>query len=407
MMTKDNPTRKFNFILNIFLRLTLIPYLILKYRIRSGNAKLFRTLKPPFLLIPNHVGMFDPPMVNAFVPYRIHFVMADTNLRTRLGQWAFGKLCRVIPKTKAVSDSSTVRRMIALARKKRVVCIFAEGRSSWDGVTHEIFFSTSKLIKILKVPVVVPLIQGGYLTHPRWGTSVRPGRMVIRYQKLFDGPELRKMTPEAIHDRLQKAMWNDDYEYQRRTGLRFKSKKGAEYLERVLYACPACYAVEKMRSEGNRFFCTACGFENEWTPEGYLRPLNRPDQPVRSMTDWVRWQNGFCGEMISKLKKEKSIEPVFSDEGVILKKGRKMEPLETVTAGKMVLYLDRFCLIGEDEERVFPIERTDGIQVLLANQFEFYFGGAVYKFEFSNPRCSGFKYMNAIQKIAPQKTELE
>jgi len=406
-MTKDNPTRKFNPLLYLLVRVTLVPYLILKYRIRSKNAKLFKTLKPPFLLIPNHVSMFDPPMVNIFVPHRVHFVAADTNLRTPIGKWALEKMCRVIPKTKAVSDSSTVRRMIALARKKRVICIFAEGRSTWDGVTHGIFFSTSKLIKILKVPVVVPLIRGGYLTHPRWGSSVRPGRMVIEYTKIFDRPELKKMTPEAIHERLNQAMWNDDYAYQRETGLRFNSKKGAEYLERVLYACPVCEATGKLRSEGNRFICTACGFENRWTPEGYLEPVNRPDQPTRKMPDWFQWQNEFCGRMIQKMIDKKSKDPIFTDEDVTLKRGLKMQPLENVTRGRMVLYLDRFCLTSEHEEHVFPINETHGIQVLLGNKFEFYFGSAVYKFEFSNPRCSGFKYMNAIQKIAPHKTELE
>ena len=252
-MAKDESTRKFNAAFNILLRGTIVPFLILKYRIKAENKKLFKTVKPPFLLIPNHVTMFDPAMVNSFVYSRVHFVMSDASLRTKIGRWAYLKMCRVIPKTKAVSDSSTARQMITLARKNRVICVFAEGRATWDGVTHDIFFSTSKLIKILKIPVVVPLISGGYLSRPRWATSVRPGRMVIHYKKIFDGPELKNMTPEQIHEKLQAAMWNDDYEYHRRTGQTFKTKKGAEYLERLLYVNEIVGA-----------FVLACGFPPRW-----------------------------------------------------------------------------------------------------------------------------------------------
>ena len=68
---------------------------------------------------------------------------------------------------------------------------------------------------------------------------------------------------------------------------------------------------------------------------------------------------------------------------------------------------DRFILSNSSEERLFPIDKIEGVQVLLANKFEFYYEGSLYKFEFSNTRCSGYKYMCAIQKIAPEKTELQ
>jgi 1-acyl-sn-glycerol-3-phosphate acyltransferase len=409
MMARQDSTRKFNLFFYVLLKSTLIPYLILKYRIKSENKKLFKRLKPPFVLIPNHVSMFDPPMVGAFVPHRVHFVMSDANLRTKIGKWAYIKMCRVIPKTKAVSDASTVRQIFNLIRKNRVICIFAEGRSTWDGVTHDIFFSTSKLLKILKVPVVVPLIRGGYLTHPRWGTSVRPGRMVIHYKKVFDGPELSDMTPEDIHNRLIAEIWNDDYLYQKETGATFKTKKGAEYLERVLFACPGCEQKETLHSQGNRLFCSACGAEHEWTPEGYLKPVNQPELPTRTMTEWVHWQHEFCERNIRLLQQDNRIDkPIFSDEQVTLKLGYKLEPLKELMHGTMQLFIDRFVFSADNgEEQVFPITQVEGVQVLLANQFEFYFQGSLYKFDFSNPRASGYKYMCAIQKIAPEKTELE
>ncbi len=407
-MANQSDTRPFNLLLYILSRLTIIPYVVFRYRIKNETRKIFKNVKPPFILIPNHVSMLDPVIVNSFIPHRIHFVMSDANLRTRLARWVYLKGCRVIPKTKAVSDTQTVRRIIRLIRKNRVICVFPEGRSSWDGVSHDIFFSTAKLLKILKIPVIVPLIQGGYLTHPRWGTSVRPGKMVIHYKKIFDGPELEHMYPENIHHRLLKELWNDDYDYQLRNHVNFKTRKGAEYLERLLFVCPVCKSKQTMHSEGNRFFCSMCQFETRWTPEGYLKPAAESDEPVRSITQWAQWQNRFCERQVHKMIQTGDANAIFSDKGVTLFVGFKDMPLNEVMRGTLELYTNRFVIKDEQRKQVeFPIQNIDGVQVLLANRFEFYFNGSLYKFEFSNPRTSGFKYMWAIQKIAPEKAELE
>lgn len=406
-MSKEKSTRKFNLLTFILARITFIPYLALRYRVSGKNKNLLKKLKPPYLLIPNHVSMFDPPMVNIFLLRRVHFVMSDANMRTKLGRWVYGRLCNVIPKTKAMSDSSTVRKIVQLVRKKRIICIFAEGRSSWDGVTHDIFFSTAKLIKILKIPVVVPLISGGYLSQPRWATSMRRGKIIINYKKIFDGPELAKMTAQQIHVNLVDELWHDDYEFQRKSGQKYKTKKGAEYLERLLFICPECRGKATLRSEGNRFFCTRCGFETLWTSEGLLKPTREGKHPVRSVTGWTRWQNAICEREIKQMANRADETPIFMDDDVILQVGHKLQPLKTVARGKMALYLDRFSIFTDNGKEIhFPLEKVEGVQVLLANKFEFYFDGALYKFKFTDPRTSGYKYMCAVQKLAPEKTEL-
>jgi 1-acyl-sn-glycerol-3-phosphate acyltransferase len=407
-MANKETTRKLSAWLFTLAHLTILPYLNIKYRIRGKNKKIFKTVKPPFVLLPNHVSMFDPPMVNIFVPFRIHFVMSDANLRSKFGKWVFGKHCNVISKTKVISDSSAVRKIVQLARKKRVICIFPEGRSSWDGVTHDIYFSTSKLLKVLKIPVIVPLIRGGYLTQPRWATSVRPGKMHIEYKKVFDGPELGRMTPHEIHKKLVDELWHDDYHFQRTTGQKYHTKRGAEYLERLLFICPECHSKTTLHSDGNTFLCTSCGFETLYTPEGLLKPVESGKHPDRTITDWVNWQNAFFEKTIREMAYQKSIDPIFVDKEITLLTGERLEPLKIVTEGTMALYLDRFTITDNNGRIInFPIEKIEGVQVLLSNKFEFYFQDAVYKFQFKDPRTSGYKYMCAIQKIAPEKTELE
>ena len=232
--------------------------------------------------------------------------------------------------------------------------------------------------------------------------------MQIEYKKIFDGAELGRMTPREIHKKLLDELWHDDYEYQRMTGKKFKSKKGAEYLERLLFICPDCHKTTTLRSEGNRFFCTACGFETLYSAEGQLKPVEEGKHPVRTITGWLKWQNAFCERMIREMIETNSSEPIFNDRDVTLMIGQNLDPLKFAAQGSLTLYINRFVVAGEDgKEITCPIENVEGVQVLLANIFEFYFKGAVYNFKFKNPRTSGYKYICAIQKIAPEKTELE
>ena len=49
------------------------------------------------------------------------------------------------------------------------------------------------------------------------------------------------------------------------SGVRFKSNKKAEFIERALYLCPVCGAISSFRSEKNRFRCEKCGLQAEYT----------------------------------------------------------------------------------------------------------------------------------------------
>ena len=400
--------KKFNPVLWFIAYITIAQGLRFLYNIKAKNKKLFKKVKPPFMLVGNHVTFWDPPIVNSFIKRRIHFVMSDANLRNPLARWLFIKMAAVIPKTKARSDSSTVRQMIYLAKDKRTICVFPEGRSTWDGQTHEIFFATSKLIKSLKIPVIVALTRGGYLTRPRWSRSPHRGKMLVEYNQLFEKQELDFLSAEEINKKLQNALWNDDYEYQESTGIKFKCKHRAEYLERVLFICPVCKKMVTLESDKNHFTCKVCDFKSEYTETGKLVPLNQPDQPERRVYDWTSWQNSYFEAFLKEKQTRKDDSPIFQDYNVTVKTGFKYENLKSHLSGTLSMFLDRFEVQPENAEpHIMYLDDIQGVQVLLANRFEFYYKNVLYKFEFAHPNTSGYKYMLAVQKLAPERTEPE
>ena len=69
---------------------------------------------------------------------------------------------------------------------------------------------------------------------------------------------------------VQSAITHDDLSYIHDNGLSFPSKRGAEYLERVLYHCPECDALAALRSRENTLECGSCGAEWLWAGRGIL-----------------------------------------------------------------------------------------------------------------------------------------
>ena len=213
---------------------------------------------------------------------------------------------------------------------------------------------------------------------------------------------MRKKSDE-IHQKLVEALAHDDNIFQAETGYTYKTPHGAEYLERLLFACPECEQLNTLFSNGNQFRCTQCNAEWHWTPEGRLMRRQGTKQTELTVTEWNQWQNKLLAQKISTNHGE----PLFSDPLVHIKTGYKLEPLQKWISGVSTLYTDRLEITESNGHvATFRLDEIEGAQVLLENRFEFYHNGTVYKFEFENPRTSGYKYMAAVQQIVPERAEL-
>lgn len=147
---------------NIMLRYSYGLYLRYYFKISARGLGQIKALSPPYVLVPNHMGMLDPFMVNAFIPHPVHWVTSDGNMRSRAMKMLLS-LVGSIPKSKSIPDMVTIGWIVEVIRKRGgIVGIFAEGQASWDGHTQELAPATGKLLKLLKVPVVVAILKGAY-----------------------------------------------------------------------------------------------------------------------------------------------------------------------------------------------------------------------------------------------------
>lgn len=363
-------------------------------------------LKPPYLILANHVTNWDPLYINCYVDEPISFVAGASLFRNPL----LAKLLNytgAIPKTKSKNDTRTIRGMLKAKQHGRVIGLFPEGNRNWDGTTEPLVYSTAKLVKLLNLPVVVATISGGHLSFPRWAERHRRGTIRLSFIKKWEAGALANLTPEAIHDLLTEALAHDEAQWQSRTGVSYYGKAPAHYLERLLFLCPHCETPGRLRSEQDLFGCTACGYTVRYTPQGKFAPFTHPLR-FTTTRDWNRWQLERLEQAVLEPEQLASWEQVMRDP-VHLYVSEEEQPFRSLGTGQLQWSADQATSLsfhGETGQAYsFPFNRLEGLNVQLHHKFEFYSGDKLYRLLFYQPRTSAYKWLKfitALEQRAPR-----
>lgn len=388
--------KRANRLLNRILKKTLGPWLIRRFNIEyiEGNME---GLKPPFVVIGNHTNNWDPFIISFKISEPIHFVTSVEQFRSRIMRFLLG-LAGCIPKTKAMSDAYTVKSLFHVRNRGDVVGVFPEGKRCWDGKTEEILYPTAKVLKSMGVPVVSFLINGAYLTHPRWAATSRKGRIQVRYGILFTEEQLKTISVDEIYEKMCEALTTDDYRWQQERMIPFEGKRLAEYLERVLFLCPECGKTSTLYSKGDTLTCLACGETVRYNKYGYLEK-NSGRPRFETVLQWNQWQLKELEKMILERMKEPGT-PIFEDRDVTLFTGQRYVAVRRLRKGRLRLYVNRLEFIARDGSKtVFELSHMNGVSTHLSDWFDFYHEGKFHRAAFRDRHTSANKYTEAYDII--------
>ncbi len=251
----------------------------------------FRGEKGPFFFISNHASRLDYIFVGVpLLPLKMNFVAGYNEFHRSHLSLVF-KLLRVIPKKNFTPDVYTVREISRVIKSGGGVCLFPEGMSSISGANQPVAVGTGKLIKHYKIPVYYSVIRGGYLTSPKYNLKDRHGRVEVEFDRLFTPEDLQRLSPEEIESAINRAIYHDDYAWNREKGYHYDiGDKGAEHLEDLLFWCPKCGRQHTMATEGNRIFCTHCGNGATLTDTYELVPFDGSCVIPATQTQWFNAQ---------------------------------------------------------------------------------------------------------------------
>lgn len=411
-MQKSRHSRAYPW-LHRLLRWTVGRYFKWHFQLSASGLEELKRIPRPWLVLPNHVMTWDPVFIQIFLDHPVHFIAADANFRNRVASFWLRRL-GAIPTSKKATDFTTLRQMLTTLKSGSSVGLFPEGERTWDGVSMDIIPATAKLARLAKVPVVIPVIQGAYLSLPRWSKRQRRGPVHIQFRLAIGAEELQTLSLDEIQRRIQSGLYHSEDRFQHEQMRPYINKRGAEGIGRALFVCPNCHSLGSIEGHGRTVRCKRCSWSNELGAFGFFRPQNGHARYFREISAWSEWQKAMLAKTIhdSMQYTADSIDTAerwFFDPNVNHLTGFKNSSMRKRGCGVLSCGPEGISFNAEQgksgkaerstsAELTFPWHEIDAMNVVYQSQLEFYFRGQLQVFTFADVNASGYKYA-AVERI--------
>ena len=356
-----------------------------KYGYKAENYKLDR--KQNYLIICNHSCSLDPFMLGKSFFRPIYFVASDDLLKNGFISKIMKHTVAPIPIRKGTMDISSIRNCISIAKEGGTIGIFPEGNRTYSGEISYLGINLVKFIRKLDLPLIIYHIDGGYGLDPRWGKKSRRGKGSRGYvQRLLSKEELCSLKDEELLKII-----NTNLSQEISPSLRFKSKEKAEYLERVLFVCPKCHALETLVSEKNAIRCKCCSLEATYE-EDLSFSSNDPSFKFKKVSEWMNYQKEYLKDLAIEENKV-----LLGDEKVTLISCLEGKEKEVELVGKLQMNSKSFIIKGEKEIQFF-FKDIKQVENQGKHKLLFYIGKDYYEFK-GGERFSSYKYYLMFNRI--------
>ena len=196
-----------------------------------------------------------------------------------------------IPTQKFVSDFTLIRDMLcALKERHCSVLMYPEASYSFDGTATPLPSTLGKCLKLLDVPVVMIRTEGAFARDPLYNNlQKRQVDVSARMEYLLSREDIRTLPSARLDEILHEQFSFDYFRWQKEKNVHVREPFRADLLNRVLYRCPACNTEGKMRGEGTKLRCGACGKVWELSETGELEATTGETE-FPHIPDWYAWE---------------------------------------------------------------------------------------------------------------------
>ena len=328
-------------------------------------------IEGPVLVAVNHASAYDPLFVGKAFRYKpLTFIASEHILRGKWGPF-LDKHISFIPHQKGARGNRTA--LVALKRMKKGESIFlaVEGEQTWNGRPLPVMPFTGKLVKGSGATLVTYLIEGAYLSAPRWAYSTRRGMVYGHPAGVYSPEVLKEMSDEEVEALIAKDLAFDTWEWQKSRPegpVKYRCTRGgnADGLERSVFTCPSCGAFGTLKSKGDSIGCS-CGFKVRMLDTGFFEE----GSPFETVADWEASDRKKLAERMDEMRRAAGEDVVFADDGVVLHRIEDGHSDEEAARGRLTLSFadEKFTLrIGEYS---FDMNDISGMTMVLASRIVF------------------------------------
>ena len=338
-----------------------------------------------YLVVMNHQTAFDQFFISMAFRQPVYFIASEDIFSmgwvSRLIEW----IAAPIPIKKQTTDLKAMRMCMTVAKEGGTIALAPEGNRTFSGRTGYFNPAIIKMVKMLKLPLAIYRIEGGYGVQPRWSDVVRKGRMRGYVSRVIEPEEYLSLSNDELHALLSREIFvdeaNDEHEY--------RHPRLAQYLERAMYVCPHC-GLSAFESCGDVIVCKKCERQIRYLPSTALEGINC-DFPFPFVAQWYEYQEAFINALDLAPYTDT---PLYRDRvqmwEVIPYKNKISLHKET----ELRLYGNRIEVGSEDApDFVFPFDETGTVTVLGKNKINLYFGDKLYQF-WGCERFNALRYVN-------------
>ena len=343
-----------------------------------------------YLILSNHQSYLDPVFIYLTVKRPIYFVTSDTLHTQKLYSKLLFYCFSPIPKRRGFADLTCIRAMRQIATEGGNVAIFPEGNRQWNDSVFYIDRAVVKLVRLLKLPLILYNIHGGYGVQPRWSKAKRKGKHTGAIREIVTWNEISAMSDDELYEKIVTGLKIIDSD----SGELYTSKARAEYLERELFVCPKCGAQSTLHSHGNDVTCNACGLTVTYG-ENLLLTSPDPDFPFNKLVDWYEYQLQHVRNFDLN-----SVDELLCDDCVALYDKTEGGERTLVAKGKLTLTKDALSVgnFSVSTSEIYGGCAQDG------DKFSFNVGNRAY-LVIGSVRFNGLKYVLFFNRVCRQIAE--
>lgn len=266
------------------------PILKLFFKLEVSIDPRVKDLEGPILLMANHLSYMDPLVAAMAIPWRkINFVAGKALYKNKLLGWLLRQM-NCIPKEQFYPDPGAITDMFRILRQGGVTLVFPEGQRSISGGPLRFTQGASKLVKRARATTLIVKLEGPGLAFPRWSSNLRRGPVKVSLEPFMTAEEAKATPLPDIHAKLVAALTHNEYHWQEAKAKpsRYRSKKLAHGLEKILYHCPNCDRDEGFEPKGHKLLCKSCGAAYRLRPTYFFE--EKVFLPYRNPYEWRQAQ---------------------------------------------------------------------------------------------------------------------